>query len=117
MADLTVQNLTDEDGGAITFAAASVGGDKYVWDSRASIVIKNDDAAAKTVTLTPAYTTISDERYGELTRSPIDMSVAAGAVAVIPAPSVAFRNAADSSKVAITYSAVTDLSIAVIRTH
>lgn len=117
MADLTVQNLSDEDGGAITFVAADVAGDKFVWDSRASIMIKNDDVSAKEVTVTPAYTTISDERYGELTRSPIVLSVAAGAVAVIPPVSVAFRNAADLNKVALTYDAVTSLGVAVVRTN
>ncbi len=117
MADLTIQNLSDEDGGAITFANAAVGGDKYVWDSRASIIIKNDDASSKTVTVTPAYTVINDERYGELTRSAIVLVVAAGEVAIIPPVSVAFRNAADLNKVALTYSAATSLKVAVIRTQ
>jgi len=117
MADLTIQDLSDEDGGAVTFASAAAGGDKFVWDSRASVIIRNDDAAAKTVTLTPAYTTINDERYGELTRSPIVLSVAAGAVAVIPPVPIAFRNAADQNRVALTYDAVTALKIAVIRTR
>lgn len=117
MADLTIQNLSDEDGGAITFASAAVAGDKFVWDSRASIIVKNDDASAKTVTITPAYTTINDERYGELTRSAITLTVAAGAVAVIPPVPVAFRDAADLNKVALTYDAVASLKVAVIRIH
>ncbi|MGF7005801.1 hypothetical protein [Aminobacter sp. BE322] len=117
MADLTIQNLSDEDGGAITFANAAGGGDKFVWDSRVAIIIRNDDAAAKTVTVNPAYTTIDDERYGELTRSAIALTVAAGAVAVIPPVPVAFRNAADLNKVALTYDAVTSLKVAAIRTH
>ncbi|BCH32635.1 hypothetical protein MesoLjLc_45650 [Mesorhizobium sp. L-8-10] len=117
MADLTVQNLSDEDGGAVTFAAADVAGDKFVWDSRAAIVIKNDDVGSKTVTVTAAYTAINDATYGELTRSNIVLAVAAGAVAVIPPVNVAFRNAADLNKVALTYDAVTSLSVAVIRTH
>jgi hypothetical protein len=115
MADLTIQSLSDEDGGAITFASAAAGGDKYVWDSRAAIVIQNGDASAHTVTVTAAYTSINDATYGELTRSDIVLSVAAGAVAIIPPVNVAFRNAADSNKVALTYDAVTSLKVAAIR--
>ena len=117
MADLVIQNLSDEDGGAITFANAAGGGDKFVWDSRVAIFIRNDDAAPKTVTVTPAYSLIIDERYGELTRSAIVLTVPAGAVAVIPPVPIAFRNAADANKVALTYDAVTSLKIAAIRTH
>lgn len=115
MADLSIQNLSDEDGGAITFSAAAAGGDKFVWDSRAFVVIKNDDVSAKQVTVTAAYTTIADSRYGELTRSNIVLSVAAGATALIPPLPVAFRNSADGNKVALTYDAVTSLSVAVAR--
>ena len=115
MADLSILDLSDEDGGAITFAAAATGGDKFVWDSRAFVVIKNDDVAAKQVTITASYTTITDSRYGELTRSNIVLSVAAGATAIIPPVPVAFRNTADSNKVALTYDAVTSLSVAVAR--
>ena len=117
MSDLTIQDLTDEDGGAIAFAAAAGGGDKFVWDSRAAVIIRNDDDAAKQVTVIPAYTTINDERYGELTRSPIVLNVAAGDVALLPPVPVAFRNAADLNKVSLTYDAVTALKIAVIRTR
>lgn len=116
MADLSIQDLTDEDGAAITFASAAVGGDKFLWDSRAAIILRNDDAAPKQVTVTAAFTAINDERYGELTRSNIVLSVAAGAVAVIPPVPVAFRAAADN-KVALTYDAVTSLRVAVFRTH
>lgn len=112
MADLVLQNFNDEDGAAVTFASAAGGGDKVKWADNVALMVKNDDASAKTVTLTPAFTDIVDERYGELTRSPIVLVVAAGAVAIIPRMSVAFRNASDADKVAITYSAVTSLKIA-----
>ncbi|MBP7704196.1 MAG: hypothetical protein KA105_02785 [Caulobacter sp.] len=115
MADISVQNLSDEDGGAVTFASCASGGDKFVWDDRAFIVIKNDDASSKTVTVTAATTTVNDPRDGEMTRSNIVLSVAAGAVSIIPPVPRLFRNASDSNKVAITYSAVTSLSIGVAR--
>lgn len=115
MADLTVQDMTDEDGAAIAFAAADVAGDKFVWDSRAVIVVRNADAASKEVTVTAAFASIDDERYGELTRSNIVLSVAAGATAIIPPVPIAFRNTADLDKVALTYDAVTSLSVAVVR--
>ncbi|MDK1489375.1 hypothetical protein QN219_04800 [Sinorhizobium sp. 7-81] len=116
MADLSIQDLSDEDGGAVTFAAAASGGDKFVWESQAFLVVKNDDASSKTVTFTPAFSTINDERYGELTRSSIVVTVAAGTVALVPPLPIAFRNPSDNNKVAITYSAVTSLGIAVVRT-
>lgn len=115
MAILSVQDLTAEDGGAIAFVAASVAGDKYAWDTRALIVVKNDDAAAKQVTVAAALVNIADPRYGDLTRSNIVLSVAPGAVAVIPPPPAPFRNSADANQVAITYDAVTSLSVAVVR--
>lgn len=115
MADLTIQDLSDEDGAAITFSSAAAGGDKYIWDSRAAIIIQNGDASAHSVTVIAAYTAIKDATYGELTRADIVLSVAAGAVAVIPPVNVAFRNAADSNKVALTYDAVTSLKVAAVR--
>lgn len=115
MADLTVQDLSDEDGGAISFANAAAGGDKFVWDSRAFVVLRNNDASAKTVTVNAAYTAVKDDRYGELTRSNIVLSIAAGATAIIPPLPIPFRNAADANKVSLTYDAVTSLSVAVAR--
>lgn len=115
MADLSIQNLTDEDGAEVTFAAAAAGGDKFIWDARAFLIIKNDDASPTTVTLTAVTTSVTLDKYGELTRSNIALAVGAGEVAVIPPVPEAFRNAADAGKVAITYSSVTDLSVAVAR--
>lgn len=116
MADLTVQDISDEDGAAVTFAAADVAGDKFAYSDKATIVVKNDDVAAKTVTVVAAVTAFNDRQRGELTRSNIVLTVAAGAVAVIPPLPNPFRNASDANKVALTYDAVTSLSIAVIRT-
>jgi len=115
MADLTVQNLSDEDGAAIAFASAAGGGDKFVHDPRASVFIKNDDVSSTTVTITAVQTVVQDKRFGELTRTDIVLVVAAGAVAVVPPLPEAFRNTADLNKVAITYSSVTSLGVGVGR--
>ena len=114
MADLTIQDMSDEDGAAIAFAAADVAGDKYVWNSRSAIIVKNDDASAKQVTITPAVTTANDPNLGEVTRDNIVLSVAAGEVAAFPAPPPAFRDRADGNKVSLTYDAVTSLSVAIV---
>lgn len=115
MADLTRQDLTDEDGGAVTFTAASAGGDQFVWSSVHFVMIKNDDASAKQVTIPAATTSFDDSTRGELTRSDIVLSVAAGAVAIIPPLPSPFRDTADGNKVSLTYDAVTSLSVAVVR--
>lgn len=116
MADLSVQTLSAEGGGAITFANAAGGGDKFIYDAAAHIVIRNDDASSKTVTVTPGTTSLVDTQNGLLAKNPIALAVAAGAVAVIPPLPSLFKNGSDLNKVAITYSAVTSLKIAIVKT-
>lgn len=115
MADLTVQDFTDEDGGAIVFSAADVAGDKFVYSDRALIIVRNADAAAHTVTVTPSSTSTSDSTHGELTRDSIVLTVAAGATALIPPLPRVFRHRTDAGKVPLTYDAVTGLTVAIVR--
>lgn len=115
MADLTVQDLSDEDGAAVTMSAADVAGDKFVWSDKAIILIRNGDVAPKQVTVTAVQGTVSHPTHGELTRSNIVLSVAAGATAIIPPLPVSFRNSADANKVAISYDAVTSLTVGIFR--
>ncbi|MGL5934601.1 MAG: hypothetical protein ACRCZI_03145 [Cetobacterium sp.] len=115
MADLTVQNTSAEAGTVPTFAACSAGGDKFVWDSNAYIIIRNADAASKTVTVTPATTSFNDAQQGTLTKAPIALVIAAGGIGIIPPLPIPFRNSADLNKVAITYSAITSVTIAICK--
>jgi hypothetical protein len=114
MADLTVQDLSDEDGAAVSFASAAGGGDKFVWSNQTFIIISNTDSGSHTVTVTPAYAEIDDGQNGELTRSSIVLAVAAGAVAIIPPLPVPFRSGSDG-KVSLTYEAVTGVKVAAAR--
>ena len=99
----------------VTFANAAAGGDKYVWDRDVAILCRNDDSSAKTVTVNAATTVITDPNYGELDRSNIALVVPNAAIGFIPPPPIPFRNLADSSKVSLTYSAVTNFKIAAVR--
>jgi hypothetical protein len=115
MADLTVQDISDEDGAAVSFASAAGGGDKFPWSSQAFVIIQNTDSASHTVTFTAAYPVINDGQNGELTRSDIVIAVAAGATAVVPPLPVPFK--ASDGKVSMTYSAATGMKIAAARLH
>jgi len=112
MADLVTQDLSGEGGAEVSFVAADAGGDKFVWTASTFLMIKNDDASPKTVTLDAVQTSVTLQQYGELTRADIVLVVGAGEVAVIPPPPTPFRNDSDAGKVAVTYSAVTSLLVA-----
>lgn len=115
MADLSVQNFADEDGGVVTLSAADALGDKFVHHAAAAILVRNADAAPHTVTVTPYRTAINDRDHGELTRSSIILAVPAGATGIIPPLPAAFKHGDDANKVHITYDAVTSLSVAILR--
>lgn len=115
MADIALQAITDEDGGAVTFTAATAGGDTFTYQEDSFVLVRNDDAAPHTITFTPVETVINDARRGELARDAIALTVAAGAVGLVPALPTPFRDPA-TGKVSVTYDAVTSLSVAVVRT-
>lgn len=115
MADLTVQSIAAEDGVTLALAAASAGGDKFVWEPKAALLLRNGGGAAITITVTAASPAIADPAFGDLTRSNLVLVLAAGAEGVIPPMPTPFRNTADLNKVAVTYSAVASLTVAAIR--
>lgn len=107
MATLTVQTI-DRDGYNIAFAAAAGGGDEFVNTGSEFILVKNDDASAKTLTIATPRT--------------VDGLAVADRPVVIPAgeqwpigplPTSTYNDG--NNKVQITYDAVTSLSLAVMK--
>jgi hypothetical protein len=94
-------------GTELTFAAASVGGDKVAPADRASLLVKNASAGAITVTVvTPGST-----KYGQADPD-VAVVVAAGATTAIgPFPQ---DLGGTDGLVSITYSAVTSVTVAAI---
>lgn len=110
MADITVQRISAEDGAVLTLPAASAGGDKFVWEEKASLMVVNGGGVSVTVTVTAATAEVSGEQ-GDLTRSNLVMVLAAGQTGIIPPMPTAFRNRADLDKVAVTYSGVASVKV------
>lgn len=104
MATLSSQQCTPA-GLSVSFSAASGGGDAIDPSRVSLLVVKNDDASSKTVTITRPGT-----QYGQAIPDP-SLSVAAGAVAVFLVPA---SFADTDSLVDVTYSAVTNLSVAAV---
>lgn len=118
MADIAVQNITAEGGDTVTFTAAAAGGDKFIYDAQTCILIRNNDASAKTVTVSvpAANVSVSDNKFaGVLAKQNIAITVPANGIGFIPPLPPIFRNAADLNKVALTYSAVTSLLVAFVK--
>jgi len=114
MAVLTVQNAAEA--GGITFTAAAAGGDTFSNDGKTIIVLWNDDASLSVVTVTAQDTTATGAGFGAVTKADATESVEADSADVMgPFPVSAFNNA--SGAVAVGYSSVTDLEIAVIRVN
>jgi len=112
MATLTVQSAAE--GGGITFAAASGGGDVFPNDGKTLFIIHNEDASAATVTATAQNTATTKTGFGPVTKADAVQSVEATSVDVMgPFPITAFNNG--SGQVAITYSSVTSMSVAAVR--
>lgn len=106
---LLEHQLLDPAGTKITFAAAASGGDTYkVDDDKSILLVKNDDAAAKTVTL------VTPGTVRGLAIPDRQVTVDAGSVEAIPLYRDLYRDPADGL-VDITYSAVTSTSVAVVR--
>jgi hypothetical protein len=112
MAIITVQTVSGEVGADIAFATCAGGGDTIDLNRAAMIVIDNADAAAKTVTFTPANTTVTDATNGVLTRAPIVVTVPATTRRVLKMPPPLFADV--NGRVSVTYSAVTSLKIAAV---
>lgn len=110
MATLATQSVK-RSGLAPAYAAAAAGGDKFTPTSGTFLHVKNSDAAAHTVTVATPKQVIPDIETGDLA-----VSVPAGGERLIgPFPASHFGNPADTGLAAITYDAVTGVTIAAIQ--
>lgn len=108
MATLTYQQ-SKITGSTVATVAASVGGDKVAPNSRGALMVINNSAGAITGTVvTPGNT-----QYGQ-SDPDVPFSVAAGTTALVgPFPQ---SLSGDDGLIAITYSAVTSVTVAAITT-
>ncbi len=106
MALIATQQV-DRDGVAVTFAAATAGGDTAAPNDHSALIVKNGGTAAITVTLATPQT------VDGLAVEDTAVSVAAGAETLIPLYPHLYRNPA-TGVVNITYSAVASVTVAVV---
>lgn len=114
MATIAVQSVSATGLGA-TYANAASGGDTFannnVRAGRVFLHVKNGDASSKTVTVTPEVSSTTVDGFGTVTKAAISVAIPTGEDRFIgPFPLTAFGAAP-----AITYSAVTSVTIAVIQ--
>lgn len=107
MATIAVQNIINT-GLDPVFAAASAGGDKAITGPGAYLEVKNGGGSAVTVTLATPGTVDGDLAVADRT-----VSVPAGGSRKVALPHL-YRNPSDGLA-AISYSAVTSVTVAVFR--
>lgn len=113
MATLSVQEFA-QDGLDATYDAADAGGD--VVTNRGSLVlhVKNGDASSHTVTVTAQTTTVEVSGYGVADLDDVVLAIPAGEERFLgPFPVKTFNDA--NQQIAITYDAVTSVTIAAIK--
>lgn len=107
MAILSAQKVT-AGGLQPAFAAAAGGGDQAPTGEKLALIVRNGDATSKTVTIaTPGS-------VGDLAVADAVQVVPAAGVAVIALKSSLFRDPL-TGRAAITYSAVTSVTVAVVQ--
>ena len=115
MATLTIQSIV-EAGLTANYTSAAGGGDVVPNDGTIFLHVKNGGGTSVTVTVTAQTTTTTDPSLGAVTKSNVAKAIAAGAEAFIgPLKKQAFNNS--QGQIAITYSGVTSLTIAALRTQ
>lgn len=102
MATITPQTIS-AGGTALTLAAATAGGDSVANAKGATLVVKNGDAASKTVTFTGVVPCSQGSTHN------VAVTVAAGAEEHIPVPSQSVDPSTGNA--AVTYSAVTSVTV------
>ena len=110
MALLTTQNITRA-GVQVTYAACNAGGDTFTPGSDVFLHVKNTNAATRTVTITAPGEVIAGVAKGD---PAVVVAATTGDNMFGPFPSQHFADPADSLA-DITYSAVTNLTIAVFQ--
>ena len=112
MAELTLQQIT-EAGGSVTYSAAAGGGDTADNGGSTFLNIKNGGEDGITVTITAQTTSVDASIYGDLTKANASIVVAGLGEAFIGPFKISSFNNADG-EIAITYSAVTSVTIAAL---
>lgn len=108
MAAITIQQMLPT-GLEATYAAANAGGDTFANNGKTFLHVKNGDGSDKTVTLTSQ---VSDPPAGTAAAN-IAVTVTAGEERMIgPISQQGFNNS--NGDVAVTYSAVTSVTVAAI---
>lgn len=112
MATLTVQSIT-ESGLNATYSNAAAAGDTFANtpQGRTFLHVKNGDASSKTVTVTAVDASEDFPGWGTMSKSNVSVAIPAGEDRFIgPFPIKAFGGDPD-----ITYSAVTSVTVAVMK--
>ena len=114
MAQLAIQTVA-EAGLNASYAAAASGGDA-VQNLKGEVILhfKNTNAASRTVTVVAQGTSKSVPDYGDMTKGNLVVAIPAGEESFVgPFPKRAFNDA--GGNVQVTYSAVTDLTVAALQ--
>lgn len=109
MATLSVQTIGAA-GLDPTYATASGGGDKLKPGPTTFIHVINGGESSVTVTLVAP-----GNYYGSVANPDPTYTVEAAGEKMIPVPASPFANAADSGLASVTYSGVTDVTVAALR--
>lgn len=110
MATLTVQDIKRA-GLAPTYAAAAAGGDSFAPGSDVFLHVKNTHTAAQTVTVVTPRDVIPDVATGDVA---VSVPPTTGERLIGPFPAQFFAQA-DDGLADITYSGVTNLTVAAVR--
>lgn len=105
MATLTEQVIS-RPGASLGLVAATGGGDDFVNTGQQFLVIRNDDASTKTVTV------VTSQTVDGLAVADLSVAVPAGNIVVVGT----FFVSVYGTSVSLTYSDVTSLTIGVLRT-
>lgn len=108
MATLATQQISQTGLGA-SYASAAGGGDAFTPDDKTFLHVKNGSGASINVTLTPTGT------YDGLALGALVIAVPAGADRMIKPPAAEILRDPSTGLAAITYSAVTTVTIAALR--
>ena len=115
MAILSVQTI-DEDGQQLATVAAAGGGDSFdnPSDQSTFLYVNNAGGSSITVTITAQATSRDVPGLGPMTKPNAGGAVTNGTIKLFgPFPAEAFNNA--SGQVAVSYSGVTSVTVAVLR--
>ena len=119
MADLVIQDVAeaglDLSPASGAFVAAAAGGDAFANQGDVMLIVRNTDAATRTVTIVAQDVSEVVPGFGTMTKASGGgvVPITSGVMAFGPFPTGAFNDA--NGKVQVTYSAVVNLEVAAVR--